>query len=120
MKTTLLLGAVLLGALAGCKKDKTPRINTQITGTVKYQDGTPAMGATVGVDGLAVQAVTNREGKYTLTGIPPGTQIVVALKPGYRPALKRDVEVPTAGRVTGVDLVLEPDPNYVPDQIKIE
>lgn len=87
---------------------------------MKYQDGTPAMGVTIGVDGLAVQAVTNKEGKYSLTGIPPGMQIVVAMKPGYRPALKRDVNVPPSGRVAGVDLVLEPDPNYVPDQIRIE
>jgi hypothetical protein len=122
LKTVLKVGIVLLVAAAGCRgdKNKPPRINTQITGTVKYRDGTPAMGATVGVDGLAVQAVTNKEGKYSLTGIPPGAQIVVALKPGYRPALQRDVNVPHSGRVAGVDLVLEPDPNYVPDQIKIE
>ena len=122
LKTVLKLGIVLLVALAGCggDKNKPPKINTQITGTVKYQDGTPALGATIGVDGLAVQAVTNKEGKYSLTGIPPGAQIVVALKPGYRPALRRDVNVPNSGRVAGVDMVLEPDPNYVPDQIKIE
>jgi hypothetical protein len=75
---------------------------------------------TVFVDGFAMQAVTNDQGKYTLTGIPPGEQILVAMKPGFRTALKRDVSVPNSGRVMDMDLTLETDPNYVPDSVKIE
>jgi hypothetical protein len=112
------LAILLLVVIIGCKGGKKP--STQVTGTVTYEDGKPAAGVTIGVDGLSMTAVTNVQGKYTLTGIPSGEQTVVAIKAGFFPAAKFGVQVPQSGRVSNADMVLRPDPKYIPDTIKIE
>jgi TonB-linked SusC/RagA family outer membrane protein len=101
----LALAAGLLGA-AG--------LSAQNTGTVtgRVVDGAsqePLSGVTVGVssgaaDVVARQAVTNAQGRFTITGVPAGAQTVRATRLGLG-TVTRQVSV-TAGQTTTVDFTL--------------
>jgi len=74
----------------------------QLVGTVASVNG-PVVGARVFVDD-GPEAVTNEEGRWSLTGLPAGTYRLNATALGFESAT-REVEV-TVGRVTRVDLTL--------------
>lgn len=56
-----------------------------ITGTVTNAGGVPVPGARVSVQGSASSASSGTDGKFTLTGVMPGTQSVLVRRVGYSP-----------------------------------
>lgn len=56
-----------------------------ITGTITNAGGVPVPGARVSVQGSASSASTGTDGKFTLTGVVPGTQSVLVRRVGYTP-----------------------------------
>src|SRR5205085_11176338 len=85
---TLLFWA-LIGAQAQSPPSQTPTATGSITGRVTI-NGQPAPGVTVAAqlppnlqhDSLA-EAVTDKEGRYQLTGLAAGNYVVLALAPGF-------------------------------------
>ena len=63
-----------------------------IRGRVWTVEGTPVAAATVGASNKAGgwNELTDAEGRFEFDGLPPGTFIVAALKPGFRPAIVPD------------------------------
>ena len=55
-----------------------------ITGTVREPNGKGLAGAIVRMIGSELRALTDQRGRYTLSGIPPGLQFVVADHESYR------------------------------------
>jgi TonB-linked SusC/RagA family outer membrane protein len=81
----------------------------QATGTISGQvvatEGRPIVGAQVSVFGTMRGAVADQQGRYTITGVPAGTQRVRARMLGYAP-----VDQPatvTAGATTTVNFQLQ-------------
>ncbi len=70
-----------------------------ITGTVSSSDGTPLEGATVTIKGSKESAITNAEGRYSISA--EGTQVLVFSYVGYT-----NLEVPVNNRTT-IDVTLE-------------
>ena len=56
-----------------------------ITGTVTNAGGVPVPGARVSVQGSESSTSTGPDGKFTLTGVLPGTQSVLVRRVGYSP-----------------------------------
>lgn len=90
-----------------------------ISGRITAEDtGQPLTGASVVVAGTQWGAVTNGEGRYTITGVAPGTyQIAVSLL-GYAQASSDRVEV-AAGSSTVLDLVLRPQALALPEIVAV-
>jgi len=59
-----------------------------ITGTITNAGGVPVPGARVSVQGSPGSASTGPDGKFTLTGVMPGTQSVLVRRVGYSPVEK--------------------------------
>lgn len=55
---------------------------TTITGRVIDVQGTPVRGAAVSVEGATETVTTDREGRYTITGVEPGASLIV-IADGY-------------------------------------
>lgn len=80
---------------------------------VRALDGQALAGATVGVEGTELEAVSEEDGFYELKGVPDGTQRLAIAAPGYEPAALPlevaahqttavdDVSLRGAGRVMG-------------------
>jgi hypothetical protein len=78
----------------------------RITGTVTVQEGgAPIVGAQVVVQGTRLGAVSRDDGKYTITGVTPGTVSVRVQMIGYGPQIVTDVPV-KAGEASTVDFTL--------------
>lgn len=80
----------------------------RVTGNVTDANGAGVANATVRVvssAGTDRRAVTNREGKYSIDGVPPGEYIVEVTAPGFRTATLDRVTVATDG-VLVVDVPL--------------
>ncbi|MBO5194695.1 MAG: carboxypeptidase regulatory-like domain-containing protein, partial [Bacteroidales bacterium] len=79
------LGSMLLGALASCKKD--PQVdnssNGSIVGTVVDNLDNPIEGVTVKVKDAEGTAVTAADGTFTLKNVPVARQSVTFTKAGY-------------------------------------
>ena len=76
-----------------------------VTGTVKESStGRPIEAAQVNVVGTTLGAVTAADGKYTIRGVPTGTQQLRALRVGYQES-KVAVSI-TAGQATTHDFTL--------------
>jgi hypothetical protein len=56
-----------------------------LAGRVTNRAGEPLGGAMIQLEGTAAAALTARDGRFTLNGLPAGTQIVRARKVGYSP-----------------------------------
>jgi hypothetical protein len=62
-----------------------------LAGSVLLEDGSPVAGATVRVKGTRNSAVSDGEGRFSISGIPPGNPLdVSAWKQGYYGALLKD------------------------------
>lgn len=62
---------------------------SQISGTVIDKDGQPVIGATVSIPGTSQGAITDIDGRFTLTGVQPGTKLTfsyVGMKSATWPA----------------------------------
>jgi len=73
---------------------------SSITGRVTdITSGTPVAGATVTLEGSSLRAVTDDAGRFQLTHVPPGPQVIRVARIGYAP-LRHQLVVPGAGSVT--------------------
>jgi hypothetical protein len=64
-----------------------------VTGVIALAGGEDPRGATIGVAGTGLTAVTDSSGRFSLEGIPPGRVMLVAQAPGYAITEIEDVEV---------------------------
>jgi hypothetical protein len=72
-----------------------------VTGKVTNAGGVPVSGARVSVQGSESSAATGQDGKFTLTGVLPGTQAILVRRVGYSPVqTPLDVKVGAANDVT--------------------
>lgn len=76
-----------------------------VTGIVRGAAGLPVADAEVRVANAAPIAATDSAGRYTLRGLPAGTQLLFARRIGYA-TLEADIEL-RAGRSTGRDVQLQ-------------
>ncbi|MBN1475625.1 carboxypeptidase regulatory-like domain-containing protein, partial [Candidatus Sumerlaeota bacterium] len=72
-----------------------------VTGEIALAGGEDPRGATIGVAGSGLMAVTDSSGRFTLEGVPPGQVMLVAQAPGYAITEIDGVEI-TAGETTDV------------------
>lgn len=63
-----------------------------IQGTVVNDENLPIESALVGIVELRIEAVTDSQGRFTLSNVQPGTQNLIATAIGYEPAVRK-VEV---------------------------
>jgi TonB-linked SusC/RagA family outer membrane protein len=61
--------------------------------------GAPLVGVQIRVEGTAIGAQTGTDGTYTITGVGPGSQVVVTRRVGYAPQ-RLALTVPEAGAAT--------------------
>lgn len=90
-------------AQGGASQDMVPvkRPTAVITGKVTNAGGVPVENARVSVQGAVVSTATNRDGSFTLAGVPPGTQSVLVRRVGYTPVeLPLDVAMHAPNRIT--------------------
>lgn len=120
---------VLLGALlAGCSDsgggsgeddfdDYDVKVDDKtgvILGVVVDASITPVVDATVRLEPGALEATTDREGRFAFDDLEPGPYFVEARKPGYI-AAEQGVEVEAGvARPDIIKILLEPDPETVP------
>ena len=101
---------ILVFALVGCGGGGGGGTTTgggTVTGSVYAPDNiTPIVGATVTAKGTARSTTTNAEGKYTLTGVPAGSQTIIAVKGSYRAEIS--VTVTEGETVTAQQISLAP------------
>src|SRR6058998_3944863 len=76
-----------------------------VSGTVTDSTGAPVSGAEVRVDGTMIHGLTDGQGRFTLSGVPAGSQTIRALLLGYKSA-RRSVTVEAGATIT-VDIRLE-------------
>jgi hypothetical protein len=57
--------------------------NADITGTVIFNDGTPAANVTISIEGEPLSTLTNENGEYFLYNVPTGNQEIRVEKEGY-------------------------------------
>ena len=98
LATSLLVLAVLAPVTARAQTSGT------ISGTVTAEDGRPIQGVSVNVTGTLLGRVTEANGRYTIVGVPVGTQTVVARRLGFAPQ-SRAVTV-ILGQTTTADFTL--------------
>ena len=84
----------------------------QLSGVVVQDStGAPIEGALVLVFGSACGAITNREGRFTITVVPAGDQRVLVRRIGYA-VIDRQMNIP-AGTVTTLWFELRPAPTHL-------
>lgn len=72
-----------------------------IIGKVTNAGGVPVSDARVSVQGAVTSTATGKDGTFTLTGVPPGTQSVLVRRVGYTPVeLPMDVSMHAPNRLT--------------------
>src|SRR2546427_10118039 len=79
-----------------------------VSGTVTERDGQPLSGVVVAVQALGLSVATNATGRYVLSRVPAGQQLLHFRRIGYA---AREVTVTvTAGTPTTADAFLDPQP----------
>src|SRR2546430_4157003 len=97
--------AALVCALPSCGHAQS---GAPVTGTVTEPDGRPLSGVVVAVQGLGLSVATNATGRYVLSRVPAGQQLLQFRRVGYA---AREVTVTvTAGTPATADAVLDPQP----------
>jgi hypothetical protein len=94
--------------LGDSSKASLPRLvrrgRAELTGTVQTKEGRPIKGARLRVADAGVEAVTNDEGRFVLSGAPGGTQTLEVRAIGYYPE-DRPVDL-LAGRAATLQITL--------------
>lgn len=98
-------GAALAACLGLSFQSVAAQAQGTVTGEVTAADsGQPIPSATVLVQGTELGVLTNASGRFTLQGVPAGSQVIEARSLGYR-AVTQTVDV-TAGGTANVSLTL--------------
>jgi TonB-linked SusC/RagA family outer membrane protein len=82
--TRLLLAVCAISLIATPSRAFGQATTGSISGVVSDSSGTPVAGARVSVDGLSLATSSGQTGRYTLSGVPAGTQTVRARLLGFR------------------------------------
>jgi len=91
----LFAALVLVVGTAGAQE----RPGAVITGRVVVVSGNvPVAGVVVSVEGTLLQSISDSAGRYRLSGVPPGPQVLLARRIGYAPT-RIPVTVPPTGNV---------------------
>jgi TonB-linked SusC/RagA family outer membrane protein len=98
-----LAAALLLWALPLDAQEPTGSISGQVTDSLTQR---PLLGVEVSIAGTMRRAVTDQEGRYTITGVPAGLHIVQTALIGY--GQERQPANVTPGGATTVDFALRP------------
>jgi iron complex outermembrane receptor protein len=85
----LFLAAALVVVAARLAEADTPHFTSTLTGTVTDTAGTPLPQVRVTVLEVSRFALTDPEGRYSLTGLPTGTYAVSFALVGYAPQVRR-------------------------------
>jgi protocatechuate 3,4-dioxygenase beta subunit len=91
-----------------------------ITGTVTDVAGKNVDGATISItndSGVSKTAVTDKQGKYRVDDIAPGTYSIAVTAQGFKPFEVKDISL-VAGDVVPLDVALEPGAAAPPVQTK--
>jgi hypothetical protein len=111
-----LLGAALSGCGAGSSSrgsdDKESRATAQptlfrIRGQVRLSDSADPTGTQVFCAGTSYCAFADAEGNYTISGVPKGTYLLVAQKPGYLTARADDVALDGGSQRQNLEVTVE-------------
>lgn len=99
---------VLGGATTDVEVSMSPRTKGLVRGTVRFQNGAPAVNASVSTDRHSVRTTTDARGQYVLEA-PATTYALLAVPFGesFASAAVNNVTVPAAGEIT-VDFTLKP------------
>jgi outer membrane receptor for ferrienterochelin and colicins len=90
--------------------------SASITGVVKAEGDSAVVGATVLVDGTLLSTITNQNGAYLITGLPPGRYTIRVAALGYAPGQRTGVEI-AAGETRMLDFSLTTAPVELPGVI---
>lgn len=74
-----------------------------ITGTVVFNDGTPATNVTISIEGEPLSTQTNENGEYFLFNVPTGNQKIRVEKDGYNTIIYKAFINPSDSRQEGGD-----------------
>ena len=84
-RRAFLIATILFGVATTAQA----QAGSRITGTVLGEAGQPLPGAQVTITSTTLGAVTNDQGKYTITGVSAGTHVLRAQRIGYSPVTQR-------------------------------
>ena len=99
--------ALLAGLFFGPGPRPQPALETgTVAGTVTEPGGGPVVGAAIRVAGSALQARTDRNGRFTIASVPVGSATVIATTVGY--GQQQRVVTVVAQRTVVADFVLQP------------
>src|SRR5437667_10841083 len=79
-----------------------------VSGTVTEPDGRPLSGVVVAVQGLGLSVATDATGRYVLSRVPAGQQLLQFRRIGF--AAREVTVIVTAGTPATADAVLDPQP----------
>jgi len=102
--TLMAIATTLLMATASTLHAQTSRV----TGTVLGEAGQPLASAQVTIPSTAIGAITNAQGKYTITGVAPGRYTVRAQRIGYSPVTQQVTVTSGADAVADFQLPVLP------------
>ncbi len=97
--------AALVCALPSCGHAQS---GAPVTGTVTEPDGRPLSGVVVAVQGLGLSVATDATGRYVLSRVPAGQQLLQFRRIGF--AAREVTVIVTAGTPATADAVLDPQP----------
>ncbi|SFR34803.1 Outer membrane receptor proteins, mostly Fe transport [Robiginitalea myxolifaciens] len=80
-----------------CSHTVNAQVNTEIFGVVTDPSGEPIIGASVYLEGTDKGSQTDFDGKYTITGISPGSYNLIASYLGYETQTKYNILVRSVG-----------------------
>jgi TonB-linked SusC/RagA family outer membrane protein len=89
----------------------------RVTGTVTDAGGQPLASVQVAVQGTMNGAVTGADGRYSISGVAPGTHTLRAQRIGYAP--RTQTITVTAGQTVTADFQLSPVPTALTAQVVV-
>jgi hypothetical protein len=99
----------VFGAITGAAPLAAQSANAALTGTVRVRGSAAGVsGATVSLEGTSLVARTDSLGRYRLSAVPPGPQVLVARRLGYAPS-RTPITVPGTGSLE-VDILIATSP----------
>ena len=96
----MLVLAVLFTTIAGARASAQRRV----TGRVTETGGTPVPNASVSVQNTTIGAISAADGRFTLTNVPNGPQVLIARRIGYHRAVQA-----LGTSIDTVEIHLDPD-----------